>query len=158
GLSLSMVLLTTILTPIAILASFSVEEKVKTYMALFLALATGMLGAFLSLDLLLFFVLWELGLVPLAFLSGHWGRAQGERALGNGMKVPARRYASFKFMIYTMAGSLGLLLAIQMIGVVSGTFDLIAIFQSWPALQGTLFGLPVATVKSIAFWAFAIAF
>ncbi|QYK50987.1 MAG: NADH-quinone oxidoreductase subunit M [Anaerolineales bacterium] len=158
GLSLSMVLLTTILTPIAILASFSVEEKVKTYMALFLALETGMLGVFLSLDLLLFFVFWEIGLVPMFFLIDQWGSAKGERELWNGMKVPARRYASFKFMIYTMAGSLGLLLAIQMIGVVSGTFDLIAIFQSWPALQGTLFGLPVATVKSIAFWAFAIAF
>ncbi|MCW5839151.1 MAG: NADH-quinone oxidoreductase subunit M [Anaerolineales bacterium] len=158
GLSLSMVLLTTLLTPVAILASFSVEEKVKAYMALFLALETGMLGVFLSLDLLLFFVFWEIGLVPMFFLIDQWGSAAGERTLWNGIKVPARRYASFKFIIYTMAGSLGLLLAIQMIGVVSGTFDLISIFQSWPALQGTLFGLPVETVKTVAFWAFVIAF
>ncbi|HEX9596757.1 MAG TPA: proton-conducting transporter membrane subunit, partial [Anaerolineales bacterium] len=120
GLSLSMVLLTTLLAPVAILASFSVEEKIKPYMALFLALETGMLGVFLSLDLLLFFVFWELGLVPMYFLIDQWGSKTGERELWGGMKVSARRYASFKFMVYTMAGSLGLLLAIQMLGVVSG--------------------------------------
>ena len=153
GLSLSMVLLTTLLAPLAILASFSVEEKIKPYMALFLALETGMLGVFLSLDLLLFFVFWELGLVPMYFLIDQWGSKTGERELWGGMKVSARRYASFKFMVYTMAGSLGLLLAIQMLGVVSGT-----LFQSWPGLSGSLFGLPIETVKAIAFWAFTIAF
>jgi len=158
GLSLSMVLLTTLLTPLALLASFTIEEKVKPYMALFLALETGMLGVFLSLDLLLFFVFWEIGLVPMFFLIDQWGSPTGERELWNGMKVSARRYASFKFIIYTMAGSLGLLLAIQMLGVVSGTFDLIALFQSWPTLSGSLFGLPIETVKAVAFWAFAIAF
>ncbi|MEX1247285.1 MAG: NADH-quinone oxidoreductase subunit M [Anaerolineales bacterium] len=158
GLSLSMVLLTTLLSPLAILASFSVEERIRPYMALFLALETGMLGVFMSLDLLLFFVFWEVGLVPMYFLIDQWGSKTGERELWAGMKVPARRYASFKFMIYTMAGSLGLLLAIQMLGVVSGTFDLIAIFQSWPSLTGSLFGLDIGTVKAIAFWAFTIAF
>ncbi len=158
GLSLSMVLLTTLLSPLAILASFSVEERIKPYMALFLALETGMLGVFLSLDLLLFFVFWEVGLVPMYFLIDQWGSKVGERELWGGMKVPARRYASFKFIVYTMAGSLGLLLAIQMLGVVSGTFDMLALFQSWPNLTGTLFGLSAATVKAIAFWAFAIAF
>jgi NADH-quinone oxidoreductase subunit M len=143
---------------LAILASFSIEEKIKPYMALFLALETGMLGVFLSLDLLLFFVFWEVGLVPMYFLIDQWGSKTGERELWNGMKVPSRRYASFKFMIYTMAGSLGLLLAIQMLGVVSGTFDLVALFQSWPNLTGSLFGLSIETVKAIAFWAFAIAF
>jgi len=158
GLSLSMVLLTTLLAPIAILASFNVEEKIKPYMALFLALETGMLGVFLSLDLLLFFVFWELGLVPMYFLIDQWGSKTGERELWGGMKVSARRYASFKFLIYTMAGSLGLLLAIQMLGVVSGTFDMLALFQSWPNLTGSLFGLSIETVKAVAFWAFAIAF
>jgi len=158
GLSLSMVLLTTLLTPVAILASFSIEDKIKPYMALFLALETGMLGVFLSLDLLLFFVFWEIGLVPMYFLIDQWGSPKGERELWGGMKMPSRRYASFKFMVYTMAGSLGLLLAIQLLGVVSGTFDLISLFQSWPALSGTLYGLDVAVIKSIAFWAFAIAF
>jgi NADH-quinone oxidoreductase subunit M len=73
GLSLSMVLLTTLLTPIAILASFGIQERVKAYMILFLMLETGMLGVFLSLDLLLFFVFWEIGLVPMYFLINQWG-------------------------------------------------------------------------------------
>lgn len=158
GLSMSMVLLTTLLTPLAILASFSIEDKVKAYMALFLALETGMLGVFLSLDLLLFFVFWEVGLVPMYFLIDQWGSPEGERELWGGIKMPSRRYASFKFMVYTMAGSLGLLLAIQVLGVVSGSFDLIALFQSWPSLSGTLFGLDASQVKTIAFWAFTIAF
>jgi len=72
GLSLSMVLLTTLLTPVAILASFSIQERVKAYMILFLMLETGMLGVFLSLDLLLFFVFWEIGLVPMFFLINQW--------------------------------------------------------------------------------------
>ncbi|MBX3048542.1 MAG: NADH-quinone oxidoreductase subunit M [Anaerolineales bacterium] len=158
GLSLSMVLLTVILTPLAILASFSVDDKVKAYMALFLALETGMLGVFLSLDLLLFFVFWEIGLVPMYFLIDQWGSKGGERQLWNGIKMPSRRYAAFKFMVYTMAGSLGLLAAIQMLGVVSGSFDLLALYQSWPALTGTLFGYEIGTVKAVAFWAFAVAF
>ncbi|MBW8009922.1 MAG: NADH-quinone oxidoreductase subunit M [Chloroflexi bacterium] len=162
GLSLTMVLLTTLLTPLSILASFKIDKNVNIYMALFLFLEMGMLGVFLSLDLLLFFVFWEIGLVPMFFLINQWGSEKGERELWNGRKMPARSYASFKFMIYTMAGSLGLLLAIQLIGVVSGTFDLVAIFDSWPALTGDLtLGntiIPFATVKTVAFWAFAIAF
>jgi NADH-quinone oxidoreductase subunit M len=61
-------------------------------------------------------------------------------------------------MVYTMAGSLGLLLAIQMIGVVSGTFDLPILFQVWPAIEKDLMGIPVDTVRNVAFWAFVIAF
>jgi NADH-quinone oxidoreductase subunit M len=121
-------------------------------------LETGMLGVFLSLDLLLFFVFWEIGLVPMYFLINQWGSEKGERVIWGGRSIPARSYASFKFMIYTMAGSLGLLLAIQMIGVVSGTFDLPVLFQQWTVLEGSLFGLPIGTVKAIAFWAFVIAF
>jgi len=158
GISLTMVLLTTLLTPLAILASFSIKDQVKSYMILFFLLEMGMLGVFLSLDLLLFFVFWEFGLVPMYFLINQWGSEKGEREIWGGRKIPARTYASFKFMIYTMAGSLGLLLAIQMIGVVSGTFDIQELYQSWNSLSGTLFGLPITTVKSIAFWAFAIAF
>lgn len=158
GLSLSMVLLTTLLTPLAILASFSVEEKIKPYMALFLALETGMLGVFISLDLMLFFVFWEIGLVPMYFLIDQWGNKKGEREVWKGLKMPSRHYAALKFMVYTMAGSLGLLLAIQVLGIASGTFDMIAIFESWPSLEGTLFGFEMAQVKTIAFWAFVLAF
>ncbi|MBN1373051.1 MAG: NADH-quinone oxidoreductase subunit M [Anaerolineaceae bacterium] len=148
GIALTMVVLTTLLTVISILASFSITEKVKAFMALFLVLETGMLGVFVSLDLLLFFVFWEIGLVPMYFLISQWG---GEK----------RNYASLKFILYTMGGSLGLLLATQMIGVLTGTYDLPRLLELWPAYQvsgNVLFGLPLATVKSIAFWAFVIAF
>ncbi|HJW91349.1 MAG TPA: NADH-quinone oxidoreductase subunit M [Anaerolineales bacterium] len=158
GVSLTMVLLTTLLTPISILASYSIVDRIKPYMMLFLMLESGMLGVFLSLDLLLFFVFWEIGLVPMYFLIDQWGSEKGEREIWGGRKVSARAYASFKFMIYTMAGSLGLLLAIQLIGVVAGTFDIPALFERWTTLEGTLFGAPVGTVKAIAFWAFAVAF
>jgi len=158
GISLTMVLLTTLLMPLALLASFSIKDNIKAYTFLFFLLEMGMLGVFISLDLLMFFVFWEFGLVPMYFLINQWGSEKGEREVWGGKKVPARTYASIKFMIYTMAGSLGLLLAIQMIGVVSGTFDLPAIFLKWNSLTGTLFGIPVNTVKAIAFWAFVIAF
>jgi NADH-quinone oxidoreductase subunit M len=158
GLSLTMVLLTTLLTPVSILASYSIEDRVKPYMILFLLLETGMLGVFLSLDLLLFFVFWEIGLVPMYFLINQWGSEKGEREIWGGRKIQARTYASFKFMIYTMGGSLGLLLATQMLGVVAGTFDMPLLFERWTALSGALFGLPIGTVKAIAFWAFVVAF
>jgi len=145
GISLAMVLLTVILTPLAILASFNIEDKVKMYMVLFLVLESAMLGLFASLDLIIFFIFWEIGLVPMYFLIRIWGGKD-------------RNYASFKFMIYTMAASLGLLLAIQMIGTVSGTFDLLELYQVWTRLDGTMFGLSIGQVKAIAFWAFAIAF
>jgi NADH-quinone oxidoreductase subunit M len=161
GLSLTMVLLTTLLTPVSLLTSFSIAERVKPYMILFLLLETGMLGVFLSLDLLIFFVFWEIGLVPMFFLINQWGSEKGERTLWGGIKVSARAYASFKFMIYTMAGSLGLLLAIQMIGVTAGTYDmqeLFAIIPSATSLPNVPLDLPVSTVKAIAFWAFVVAF
>lgn len=158
GISLTMVLLTTLLTPLALLASFTIKDRVKSYMALFFLLEFGMLGVFLTLDLLLFFVFWEFGLVPMYFLINQWGSEGGEREIWGGRKIPARLYASFKFMIYTMAGSLGLLLAIQMIGVVAGTFEMTELFRIWPQLNEPLFGLSASTVKAIAFWAFVIAF
>jgi NADH-quinone oxidoreductase subunit M len=157
GISLPLVLLTTILTPLAIMASFTIKDRVKTYMILFLLLEMGMLGVFLQLDLLLFFVFWEFGLVPMYFLINQWGSEKGTRTIF-GKTLSARNYASLKFILYTMLGSLGLLLAIQMIGLVMGTFDMLVLFEKWPSLHGTLFGLPVSTVKAIAFWAFLIAF
>lgn len=161
GLSLTMVLLTTLLTPLAILASFSIGERVKAYMILFLLLETGMLGVFLAVDLLIFFVFYEIGLVPMYFLINQWGSEKGEREIFGGQKVPARVYASFKFMVYTMGASLGLLLAIQLIGVAAGTYDLEELVVIWPKLTELAnlpINLPVGTVKAVAFWAFAIAF
>ncbi|OQY91075.1 MAG: hypothetical protein B6D38_00315 [Anaerolineae bacterium UTCFX1] len=147
GLSLTMVLLTTLLTPLAILASFNISERVKAYMILFLFLETGMLGVFLSLDLLVFFVFWEVGLIPMYFLINQWGSAN-------------RNYASMKFLIYTMGGSVGLLLGIQLLGVLFGTFDLLVLTQRWTSLDpdATLLGMSVSTVKTVAFWAFVVAF
>jgi len=142
-----MVLLTTLLTPLAILASFSISDRVKPYMMLFLFLETGMLGVFMALDLLIFFVFWEVGLVPMYFLINQWGSAN-------------RNYASLKFLIYTMGGSLGLLLAIQLLGVLFGTFDLLTLYERWNSVGPgeVLPGISAGTVKTIAFWAFAIAF
>lgn len=145
GLSLTMVVLTTLLTPLAILASFGITDRLKAYMMLFLFLETGMLGVFLALDLLLFFVFWEIGLVPMYFLINQWGSAN-------------RDYASLKFMIYTMGGSLGLLLGIQLLGSLFGTFDVATITAKWTSVEGQLLGFPAPTVKAVVFWAFVIAF
>ena len=163
GLSLVMVLLTTLLVPLAVLASFSIQERVRAYMMLFLMLETGMLGVFLALDLLLFFVFWEVGLVPMFFLIFQWGSPKGEREVWPGFKLQARTYAAMKFMVYTMAGSLGLLLALQMLGLVTGTFDYLQVLERWPALTGAYlpnipWRIPLETAKTLAFWAFVIAF
>jgi NADH-quinone oxidoreductase subunit M len=159
GLSLTMVLLTTLLTPVALLASFKINDRLKVYMALFLFLETGMLGVFISIDLLIFFVFWEIGLVPMYFLINQWGSEKGEREIWKGIKVQARNYASLKFIIFTMGGSLGLLLAIQMLGVLFHNYDLPVLIDKWNSLTtGTLLGMPVGTVKMVAFWAFVIAF
>ena len=151
GISVPMVLLTTLLTPLALIISWNISQNVRSYMALFLLLETGMLGVFLSLDLVLFFVFWELGLIPMYFLINQWGSAN-------------RDYASMKFLIYTIAGSLGLLLAIQLIGISTGSFDMVQIVERWTALSepltvvGLPISIPIGTVKAIAFWAFVIAF
>ncbi|MBN2115359.1 MAG: NADH-quinone oxidoreductase subunit M [Anaerolineales bacterium] len=145
GLSLTMVLLTTILTPLSILASFSITDRVKAYMILFLLLETGMLGVFMALDLLIFFVFWEVGLVPMYFLINQWGSAN-------------RNYASLKFLIYTMGGSLGLLLGIQLLGVLFNTYDLQIITAQWSTYTEDIAGIPASTFKTVAFWAFVIAF
>src|SRR3990172_5949023 len=92
GLSLLLVLLTTLLTVVSILSTWSaITERVKEFMIFFLLLETGMVGVFLAMDLFLFYVFWEFTLVPMYFLIGIWG---GER----------RMYAAIKFFLYTMAG------------------------------------------------------
>jgi NADH-quinone oxidoreductase subunit M len=100
GVSLFLVLLTTFLTPVVILFSFGdVTTRVKQYFFFMLLLETGMLGAFLALDLFLFYVFWELMLIPMYFIIGIWGGAR-------------RLYASLKFLIYTLTASLPMLIAI----------------------------------------------
>jgi NADH-quinone oxidoreductase subunit M len=146
GLSIPLVLLTTLITPLALLIAVNIRDKVRIFLALFLLLETGMLGVFLSMDLLLFFVFWEIGLVPMFFIIQQWG---GEK----------RDYAALKFLLYTMGASLGFLLAIQVIRLAAGSFDLPALYKAWPALSdGTLFSLPLSTVKALTFWGMTIAF
>jgi NADH-quinone oxidoreductase subunit M len=100
GISLFLVLLTTLLSAIAILASFTaITKQVKEYFVCLLLLETGMLGVFCSLDMVLFFFFWEVMLIPMYFMIGIWG---GDR----------RIYASIKFILYTMAGSALMLVAI----------------------------------------------
>jgi NADH-quinone oxidoreductase subunit M len=148
GVSLPMVLLTGILTPLGILASFNIEDRTKMFMTLFLIMQTASLGLFAALDLIIFFIFWEFGLVPMYFLIRMWGGQD-------------RVYASFKFFIYTMGGSLGLLLSIQIMGLATGTFDIPELYTRWVNLQSIGFldsVVSVATVKQIAFWLFFIAF
>jgi NADH-quinone oxidoreductase subunit M len=102
GLSLPLVLLTVVMAPVALAASWGVAERVKAHYALLLILQAAMLGYFLALDFFFFFIFWEFSLVPAFFLIQGWGREN-------------RRYAAFKFFVYTMAGSIGLLLLFQLI-------------------------------------------
>src|SRR3989337_2211555 len=112
GLSLLLVLLTTLLTPISILSTWTaVEDRVREFIAFFLLLETGMVGVFLAQDLFLFYVFWEFTLVPMYFLIGIWGG-------------PRRIYAALKFFLYTMAGSILMLLAILWLGLEGGSFSL----------------------------------
>ncbi|HEV3199963.1 MAG TPA: NADH-quinone oxidoreductase subunit M [Bryobacteraceae bacterium] len=100
GISLLLVMLTTLMGFIAILCSWNaIEERVKEYYAMFLLLQTGMIGVFLSLDFFLFYVFWELVLVPMYFILGVWGG-------------PRKLYAAIKFFLYTLAGSVLMLLGI----------------------------------------------
>jgi NADH-quinone oxidoreductase subunit M len=137
GLSILLVLLTTFLMPISILSTWrAVEERVKDFMLFFLLLEVGMLGVFLAQDLFLFYIFWEFTLVPMYFLIGIWGG-------------PRRIYAAIKFFLYTMAGSILMLLAILWLGTTQGTFsvpDLLA--------RG---GIP-ANIQLWLFLAFAAAF
>ncbi len=137
GISVLMVLLTTLLSFIAILSSWTaVQDRVKSYMIFFLLLETGMLGVFTALDLVLFYIFWEFTLIPMYFLIGMWG---GERRL----------YAAIKFFLFTMSGSVIMLLGILYVGFTAGTFD-------WTELKELrhLF----VPVQNWLFLAFALAF
>jgi len=113
GLSMPMVLLCALICPICVLASRGIEKGVKGYHFLFLLLETGMMGVFVSLDFFLFFVFWEVMLLPMYFLIGIWGG-------------PRKEYAAIKFFIYTLVGSVLMLLVIIYAYLVSTphTFDL----------------------------------
>jgi NADH-quinone oxidoreductase subunit M len=112
GISMFLVILTTFLTPISILASWnSIQHRVKEFFIMLLMLEVGVVGVFLSLDLFLFFLFWEVMLIPMALLIGIWGHER-------------RVYAAVKFVLYTMAGSILMLVGIIWLYNATGTFDL----------------------------------
>ncbi len=144
GISLLLVVLTTTLTWISLLASFGpIKTRLKEYMIAFLALEVGMLGVFLALDLFLFYIFWEIVLVPMYLIIGIWGG-------------PNRIYATIKFVLYTLVGSLLMLVAIlatafayqSATGTWTGAFDLLT-------LKG--FGFDT-TFQLFCFLAFFLAF
>ena len=111
GISILLVVLTTFLTPIALIASWeSITDRLKEYVSFMLMLEVGMLGVFLANDLFLFYVFWEAMLIPMYFIIGIWGGKE-------------RIYAAVKFFIYTMAGSLLMLIAILWLGYYASTLD-----------------------------------
>lgn len=127
GLSLFLVLLTTFLTVLVLLFSWEgVEKRLKAYLFLLLLLEAGMIGVFLALDLVLFYVFWELTLIPMYFLIGGWGDPHGTYNF-LGRVLPWRIYAALKFFLYTFAGSTLMLVAILVLYRVGGTFDLLAL-------------------------------
>jgi NADH-quinone oxidoreductase subunit M len=128
GVSILMVLLTSIISLLAIISSWSaIETQVKQYYVFMLLLEMGMMGVFLAQDMFLFYIFWEFTLVPMYFLVGMWGGKN-------------RVYAAIKFFLYTMAGSLLMLLAILFMGIQTGTFSIPewvanrALFAEWQTL------------------------
>jgi NADH-quinone oxidoreductase subunit M len=115
GLSMSLVLLTAFLTPICILASWSITKQVSAYMTLFLLLETMMIGVFAALDIVLFYVFFEAGLIPMFILIGVWGGKN-------------RVYASFKFFLYTLLGSILMLVALIAMIAIAGQPENVASF------------------------------
>src|SRR5439155_890096 len=112
-----LVLLTTLLTPIAVLVSWKhIDHRVKEFFAFLILLEFGLIGVFVALDLFLFYVFWEVSLVPMYFLVGIWGHER-------------RIYAAVKFFLYTMAGSVLMLAAIIYLYNKSGSFDYLEILS-----------------------------
>jgi len=149
GLSVFLVILTTFLTPISILASWnSINQRVKEFFIALLMLEVGVVGVFLSLDMFLFFLFWEIMLIPMALLIGIWGHDR-------------RIYAAVKFVLYTMAGSILMLVGILWLYNATGTFDLVEIqrlLQSNPNILGLAANGGPSTTEILLFLAFFVAF
>lgn len=111
GISILFVMLTTFMMPLVILASWHVSDRVKEYMVAFLVLETLMIGVFCALDLVLFYVFFEAGLIPMFLIVGIWGGKE-------------RVYAAFKFFLYTFFGSVLMLVAMVAMYVDAGTTDI----------------------------------
>lgn len=134
GISMPMVLLTALLCFLCIPASFGIEKGVKGYFALFLLLDTGMMGVFCALDFFLFYIFWEVMLLPMYFLIGIWGG-------------PRKEYAAIKFFIYTLIGSvlmllvmLGLYFSVNDPATQTHTFNMITMMNPQNYIEGSIFG------------------
>lgn len=156
GLSVLMVILTALISFIAVFASFGIEKSLKGYFALLLLLDTGMMGVFVSLDFFLFYVFWEVMLLPMYFLIGIWGG-------------PRREYAAIKFFLYTLLGSVLMLLAIIALyfsvsvidpatGVKVHTFDMLAMMDPSNFEPGSLLSGFGTSWRYAAFLALFIGF
>ena len=132
GLSMPMVLLTAFLSVICVISSWNINKSPFGYFALFLLLDAGMMGVFLSLDFFLFYVFWEVMLLPMYFLIGIWGG-------------PQRQYAAIKFFLYTLFGSVFMLLAMLALYFYSDphTFNLITLIDTARTIDATLWGMPM---------------
>jgi len=143
GISLLLVLLTTFMTPIALASAWrAISERTKEFVITLLVLETGMVGVFVSLDLFLFYVFWEAMLIPMYFVIGVWGG-------------PERIYAAVKFVLYTLVGSLLMLVAILALYYQHGTVTGVFTFDV-PTLARWV--MPAGSAQSLMFLAFALAF
>ncbi|NOZ29972.1 MAG: NADH-quinone oxidoreductase subunit M [Chloroflexi bacterium] len=141
GLSVPLVFLTALLTTLGLYYSSRViKRRVREFFMLFLMLEMGMMGVFVSLDFVLFYVFWEIGLVPMYFLIGIWGQEKDRP-----------QYSAIKFFLYTLVGSVAMLLAILGIYFDTGTFDIVRAAELRPFSDNL-------TLASLAFWGFFLAF
>src|SRR5258708_5371373 len=147
ALSVLLVILTTLLTPVSILASWnSINHRVKEFFIALLMLEVGVVGVFFSLDLFLFFLFWEIMLIPMALLIGIWGHER-------------RIYAAVKFVLYTMAGSILMLVGILWLYNATGTFDLVEIQHALQSNSNILHNADgPSPTEYLLFLAFFVAF
>ncbi len=144
GLSLPLIFLTTLLSTLSIFYSTrTIKMRVREYFIMFHLLELSMLGVFVALDYVLFYLFWEISLVPMYLLIGIWGGAN-------------RSYASIKFFIYTLVGSVAMLLAILLTYFATGTFDMLAAAQAQAFMQ--LDDSTRLLLTSLAFWGFFLGF
>src|SRR5882672_10238467 len=142
GISMLLVMLTTVVSFLAILSSWNaIDNKLKEYYAMFMLLQTGMIGVFLSLDFFLFYIFWELVLVPMYFIIGVWGG-------------PRKLYAAIKFFLYTLSGSVLMLLGI--LTLYFKHFDQFG-FYTFEIADLMKLNLPL-DLQHWVFWAFFVGF
>ncbi|MCX7879102.1 MAG: NADH-quinone oxidoreductase subunit M [Ignavibacteria bacterium] len=145
GISLPMVLLTALVCFIAVFPSFVIHKGVKGYFAMYLLLDTGMMGVFVALDFFLFYVFWEVMLLPMYFLIGIWGG-------------PRKEYAAIKFFIYTLVGSVFMLLVIIGLYFSVGSFNMLEMMNPENYKPDSIFAGMHTTIRYIAFMALFICF